>query len=146
MRPGKSCRAVCCVRSPPQVCLRRCFSLRCCFRAGAVAAGAMWHLSQVSVNRGHIAQSDGVVSWLLQLLSLSVSRTASGLGSRASCRATGAQNVVISLRPTMPMSTSRMKKVTRMMIRMMVRTMTHRSQNAARGVRGGEGGGFFCTS
>ena len=45
--------------------------------AGAVAAGAMWHLSQVSVNRGHIAQSDGVVSWLLQLLSLSVRRTAS---------------------------------------------------------------------
>ena len=44
-------------------------------RAGAVAAGAMWHLSPVSVNRVHIAQSDGVVSWLLQLLSLSVSRT-----------------------------------------------------------------------
>ena len=43
----------------------------------AVAAGAMWHQSQVSVNRGHIAQSDGVVSWLLQLLSLSVRRTAS---------------------------------------------------------------------
>ena len=36
-----------------------------------------WHHSSVTVNRGHIAQSDGVVSWLFQLLSLSVRRTAS---------------------------------------------------------------------